>query len=252
MRKALISIIFIIILASMGACQKMLNTTQDEFGFQLLNFGDNAVYQVTGYLGAETEIMIPNLVNGRKVIAISNGAFSETNLTKVTIPNSIDSIMSRAFMDCKDLKDVSFPDNNVSIHTECFKGCISLEQITIKSAYTIHEKAFENCTSLKQVSLTDVFIIANNAFVGCSALENLTLINVKMIDGEAFSRCTSLKKLYIDNNMINIGKDAFSGCTDLEIYLEVPQKTESWSEDWKTDIKAVHFGVAREDFDKLG
>lgn len=254
-----ISTILIMIVLLTSSCSLFMTVREDDFVFQKMNINDNMAYAVVKYKGKEKDITIPIYVNGREVQSIMNDAFKESDITKVTIPDTVKTILMGAFKDCKDLKEVVMPKGVWSIFNECFKGCTSLEQITIEGGIvrdkilggSIGESSFENCTSLKQITITDSRLITVNAFKGCASLETLTLTNIQSLDRNALAG-TSLKRLYIDKNTLYIYMDAFSGCTDLEVYLEVTEKPEKWHEGWDNDLKAVHWGITREDFDKLG
>ncbi|MBR2443803.1 MAG: leucine-rich repeat protein [Clostridia bacterium] len=72
-----------------------------------------------------------------------------TNLTSVTILNSVTSIGSFAFEDCTNLTSVTIPDSVTTIGNCAFTNCTSLTSITIPDSVTrIVVSAFYGCTSL--------------------------------------------------------------------------------------------------------
>ena len=59
---------------------------------------------VTGYTGSDTDVNIPSMIDGKKVISIGAHAFIDcTSLTSVTIPDSVTSIGDHAFNGCTGL-----------------------------------------------------------------------------------------------------------------------------------------------------
>ena len=99
-----------------------------------------------------TSITIPN-----SVITIDGYAFKEcSSLTSITIPNSVTTIDRAAFKDCSSLTSITIPNGVITIGQEVFSGCISLTNITIPNSVTSIEKgAFDNCTSLKELRIED-------------------------------------------------------------------------------------------------
>lgn len=98
----------------------------------------------------DTDIIIPPTYNGKPVTSIYPGAFRGcTNLTSITIPDSVTSIGGGAFRGCENLISVTIPDSVTSILTGAFYGCNKLKSIVIPSSVTsIGAQAFYNCPSL--------------------------------------------------------------------------------------------------------
>ncbi len=70
---------------------------------------ENAVV-ITSYTGTSSQVKIPKSIDGRKVIAIGSNSFSENSqITSVTIPDSVQFIDAYAFDDCDQLKTVYIP-----------------------------------------------------------------------------------------------------------------------------------------------
>lgn len=87
----------------------------------------------------------------------------------VTIPDSVTSIESFAFVPCVALTSVIFEENSQlsSIGSNAFSNCSSLESITIPdSVTTIGDYAFSDCSSLESIIIPEkVTSIGNYAFV---------------------------------------------------------------------------------------
>src|ERR1700742_4870668 len=66
---------------------------------------------VTRYTGSDDAVIIPSNVNGLPVTIIGNGAFSNTFLTSVTVPDSVTSIKPNAFSEDFELSSVILGTN---------------------------------------------------------------------------------------------------------------------------------------------
>ena len=116
--------------------------------------GDGTCYVsgIGAYKG--TDIVIPPVYNGERVTGIGELAFyRKSNLTSVTIPNSVTSIGNQAFYNCKGLTSVTIPDSVMSIGSSAFYDCTELKSVTIGNGVTsIGFSAFYNCTALSSIT----------------------------------------------------------------------------------------------------
>ncbi len=77
---------------------------------------DRGAVTITKYIGLGGAVTIPGTINGLLVTVIGDNAFySFTNLTSITIPNSVSNIKESAFCDCSSLKDIYFQGNVPSL-----------------------------------------------------------------------------------------------------------------------------------------
>ncbi len=177
-------------------------------------------YEYEEYSG---DVTIPSSVNynGKNytVTAIGDNAFrSCTELTNVTMPNSMLSIGALAFYNCSKLASVTIPNSVTSIGNNAFKFCKGLTSATIGDAVrTIGDEAFFGCNILNNVSIgTSVTSIGSSAFEGCSQMSSVKIPNtVKTINNRAFYGCRKIETITIPNSVKTIGDEAFSNCLDL-------------------------------------
>ena len=110
-------------------------------------------YTVRGYEGDNTDLVIPEEYNGKKVARIKSRAFiNNTAITSVTIPDSVTNIGSSAFAGCGNLKSATLGEGVTNINAYAFKDCVSLESITIPDSVTnIGYDAFIGCCALAKV-----------------------------------------------------------------------------------------------------
>ena len=128
-----------------------------------------------------------------KVIGIGYEAVS-SDITSISIPNSVKYITGAAFASCKNLTSIEIPN----------------------SVTTIGPRAFENCGFSSITIPEGVIRISQGVFTGCSKLTSVIIPNsVTTIEDEAFSGCSALKSITIPSSVTNISEEAFAGCTGL-------------------------------------
>ena len=180
---------------------------RDDYGYI---YGDFRYYYDAGnvliskYLGNAEDVVIPSEINGKKVTAISHGAFLwRQSLTSVTIPNSVTEIGDYAFGYCENLKNIIIPSSVENIGSYAFENCTHLTDITIpNSVKVIGDYAFSNCENLKNVTIPNsVKEIGEGAFWNSTSLTDITIpSSVTTIGFGAFNGCTNLQNLLIDEN----------------------------------------------------
>ena len=172
--------------------------------YKVTSIGDWTFYDCSDL----TSVTIPNSVTtiGENAFAFCSG------LTSVTIPNSVTSIGKKAFYGCFGLTSVTIPNSITSIGSGVFQSCSGLTSIVIPNSVTsIGDNAFYSCSGLTSVTIgNSVTSIGDNAFAYCSCLTSVTIPNsVTSIGGSAFSDCSSLASITIPNSVTSIGSSAF-------------------------------------------
>ena len=134
-------------------------------------------YVVTDCGESTTVAEISAEINGLPVVGIEEKAFENcSNLTGITIPDSVTSIGNEAFSGCSGLTSITIPDSVTSIGGSAFEDCSSLTSVTIGNGVTS---------------------IGDEAFYGCSGLTSVTIPgNVTSIGSGAFSACYKLVEVY--------------------------------------------------------
>lgn len=102
--------------------------------------GDCAIIK---YLGNEKDVVIPEMVDGHKVVSLGkdrNYMFADydstSDITSVVIPNTVTEICDRVFANCTKLINVVIPDSVTIIEDGAFYNCLSLEEIYIPDSVT--------------------------------------------------------------------------------------------------------------------
>lgn len=130
----------------------------------------------------EGDIIIPE-----NVTSIGNNAFESTQMTTVSIGNSVSTISESAFQSCNNMTSVTLGNSVATIGAYAFNSCSSLTSITLpKSVKTIQRFAFASCYKLTTVYLkptmppyftfTDILpSTAKTFYVPCGASETYFL-----------------------------------------------------------------------------
>ena len=142
--------------------------------------------------------------------------FNNSKITKLSIPNTVDSIPSYAFYGGR-FTSVSLGDNVKSIGNKAFMYCLKLTSLTCgQNLKTVGHQAFYDCEQLKNISFQgNLETIGNRAFSSCSSIQGtFTFGSVKNIGDGAFSGCPSLTKI-VFKNIETIGESAFRDCSSL-------------------------------------
>lgn len=165
----------------------------------LSDFKINSEGLITGYIGEDTNITVPETVNGSTVTGIAEEAFKGVNFESAVIPGHIKNIGNSAFEDCE-----------------------HLTQITLSEGIeNIGNKAFYKCSALKSVNIpASVTAVGSSAFYGCKELSNVVWnADVAEVPEKAFASCTTLANFAFNDKVTAVGKEAFSnaGLTDVTL-----------------------------------
>lgn len=167
----------------------------DGFSVEVSNKSNNT-YAKSTYSG---DIIIPESVIHENlsynVTSIGQFAFYNSEVTSVTLPNTIVSIGNYSFAKSSSMKSCVLPPSVDTIGKAAFSECISLEQINIPRGVSIlNLETFYRCKSLKEITIPNTVMRiayasttwassgsgALNAFSGfpcfanCTALETVT------------------------------------------------------------------------------
>lgn len=174
---------------------------QDGFCFTV----DKGVATITDYMGSDTDLVIPERLQGYKVVAIAEEAFTQKDsLVSVTMPDTITELPTNCFSFCENLKKVTLPENTAELPVFLFQECSSLQEFTFP----------ENVT-----------VIPFGCFAGCTSLTEMIIPDtIKEIQDAAFLRCSELKKLYIPESVsvINEYDYLFKGLNSIEELIVHP------------------------------
>ena len=213
--------------------------------------------EISNYAGNSATYEIPGEIDGKKVVRIGDSAFIDcTELTSVTIPDSVTDIRWRAFYNCVSLKSVTIPKSVIDIDNYAFgyyydSDSFGTKKIdgfkinyvkhtyghmyAIKNGFTDEACLLTNeldngtleitkyvgnsatCVIPSEIDGKKVTQIGYNAFSSRTELTSITIPDgVTIIGNSAFSDCTSLETVTIPNSVTHIYPRAFYNCTSLK------------------------------------
>lgn len=147
------------------------------------------------YLGNDTNITIPDTIDGIEIYGIAKYCFKNSNIESVTLPDKRLLIEDEAFCGCKNLKNINL-SKVTYIGPYAFANCTSL---TDKADFSSVERVDETglaYTYFKTINLPECTNIGQLAFEGSKA-ENIIFGKLERTSNAAFYNCSNLKKLYI-------------------------------------------------------
>ncbi|QNK60334.1 leucine-rich repeat protein [Paenibacillus sp. PAMC21692] len=179
----------------------------DEADYDILDVGGTIT--IVKYLGTDTDVNIPEQIQGKDVTAIADQAFMGLKLDKVTIPGTVTTIGMGAFMGCE-LDAVILNEGLIEIGLMAFAGN-EMENVDIPGTVTtIAEGAFSQ-GSLKTVTLREgLKTIKDKAFWDNEIRSVHIPEGVEVIGEEAFID-NKLEEATLPGTIISIGKKAFIG-----------------------------------------
>ena len=161
-------------------------------------------------------VSIKENVEGVPVTEITERAFSEEEMSWVTIPDSVHSIGASAFSMCKSLRGVRLPSELESIPDSCFILCKQLSEVSIPAMVKeIGSGAFES-TAITTADLSHVSTLERNAFSSCSNLTGVFLSSdLSILESRTFAYCTALRTIEVPEGVTEIGVECFLSCEAL-------------------------------------
>ena len=222
------------------------------------------------YSGA---ITIPTsfIYEGKRYIVSSIGihAFFQSQITIVTIPNSVTKIGDGAFSYCNNLTSIIVANDNP--HYCSVNGALLDKQQTtfikcpcgVKGSYiiptgveSIEQEAFSHCLGITSITIPNsVTSIAIGAFTGCKSLTSIIVAsnnpNYSAIDGILFNKQLTTLIQYpngkqgtysIPNSVTNIEHYAFGDCSGLTSVFIPDGVTSIGNNAFSNVLNVVYFG----------
>lgn len=171
---------------------------------------DKFDHNIKAYLGNDTNVNIPDTVNGLEPYSIGEKCFANSNVESVSLPSTLSSIDSQAFYGCTDLKNINL-SNVKYIGSEAFANCSSLNEADLSAVTNIAEKGLAN-TYFETINLPECTEVGESAFEDCTARE-IVMKKAISIGSTAFRNCANLETIYIPKSTNFSGCE---GCTNLK------------------------------------
>ena len=221
--------------------------------WETIDNGDGTL-TIVGYKGSDTEVVIPNYYEGKKVTGVRSqgeGPIFENNttwtnesgswtrpandtITKLIISEGIEEIGANAFAQCLSITgDLIIPNSVVTIRELAFAYCSSLNgTLTLGNQLeTIGRQSFQGVNVTGDLIIPDsVVTIFDHAFYDCKSLDGRLIIGnrVETIEGYAFSNCVKLHgNIEIPESVKTIGERAFRYDTGFDGTLKIGSQVTS-------------------------
>ncbi len=241
------------------------STTQPAPVEQFTYTVDDDGVTITGYIGGEVVVVIPDTMEGKPVLAIAEGAFAgKGTLQALAIPDSVVAIGIGALSGCKSLATLRTPV--YTCHTAPYFGALfgatsyeinaahvpgTLSTLILTGGTVIPDYAFYD-TNLEAVSLpAEMSEIGDFAFYGNDRLVYMPLAHTQLtaIGARALANCTALLSLELPATLERAGLGMLEGCGKLET-LTLPfvggtrdgQYTETGEEDEEITVACGYLG----------
>lgn len=152
-------------------------------------------------------------------LVVINGILVDGTTLKgeVVIPDTVETIAPKAFVSSlldenTEITKVTLPESFTMVDNDAFSNCTALETVILPEGLKYIEWcAFENCKSLKSIELpSGLEDISFNAFKGCTSLKSVDIPDgVKAIGMDAFENCENLERVTVPDSVV---RTDFGGC----------------------------------------
>ncbi len=160
---------------------------------------------------------------GSQIKIIGEGAFQADGLLcSVQFPEGLEEIRDEAFADCTDLTTLDLPSTLSIIGSGAFKRMTSLERINVNASNPNYSSLDGNLYSKDMKTLIRYCYKSGESSFSLPS----EVISIGDSAFAVFSDFVSLKTLDLGNNLLRIGKEAFSSCT---YPLNLPESLNSFS-----------------------
>lgn len=212
-----------------------------------------------------TEVTIPETIDGYPVTMLGDGCFLQcSQLTSVTIPDSILAIGEEAFSGCSSIQEMTIPASVEYIGSFAFDGMESLTEFHVEEENTIFtdkdgvlftadgtilvkypesrkdaayqvpdgcetllDWSFIGSQYLQEIDLGQVQKIGEDAFYYCVMLHSVSIPEgITRLENNTFAYCISMEEVQLPSTLQEIGDNCFYSCTALN-KAELPDGLQS-------------------------
>ena len=211
-------------------------TRSEDWEYKINDTGENTI-SIVKYYGNETDLEVPDEIDGKTVTEIAQKAIDQTSLHTISLPKTLTYIGDSDFSHAKNLTSIEVRDS------EYGKTRFWTDENGVLYGYVDHHTDVDQTTYDKYLELLcypsakieksytvddKVTAIAGNAFSNCFYLEEINLGNgVRKLGVAAFKNCMSIQSITIPKNVQKIGYNVAYFCDKLAAY-HVDEQNENY------------------------
>lgn len=206
-----------------------------------LSLQKDGTWKITQYEGTDPNVVVPDMINGKKVTTIGKMAFAHAviDVESVTLPDSITTLEDGAFYGCGKLKSIRIPKNVSSIGLRLAGGnyrgdALTEIQVDPENPYftskdgVLFNKAGTELLAFPTGRGGSYQVPEGTAQIGGYAFHysiNIKSVilpdSVKIIKEGAFGDCSSLEHIELPEGLESVEDFAFTGTSKLD-YITIP------------------------------
>ena len=201
----------------------LVGTETYTFGSYTYQLYDDDTVKLLDYSGSESNLVIPDTIDGKTVVTIGNSTFfGNETIQSVKLNKNLEIIEAYAFCACTSLTSVTFGNRVWSIGEFAFEQTPWL--VGQSDEFVI---VGDGVLLLYQGTSQDVIVPAgvkhlSTAFAAKSGLSGVEMGDEVLTVGDyAFAYNPDLRRVSLGANVCSIGAYAFDGCTYLP-YIDLP------------------------------
>ena len=211
-------------------------TRSEDWEYKINDTSENTI-SIVKYYGNETDLNVPDEIDGKTVTEIAQKAIDQTSLHTISLPKTLTYIGDSDFSHAKNLTSIEVRDS------EYGKTRFWTDENGVLYGYVDHHTDVDQTTYNKYLELlcypsakieksytvdNKVTAIAGNAFSNCFYLEKINLGNgVRKLGVAAFKNCMSIQSITIPKNVQKIGYNVAYFCDKLAAY-HVDEQNENY------------------------
>ena len=211
-------------------------TRSGDWEYKINDTGENTI-SIVKYYGNETDLIVPDEIDGKTVTEIAQKAIGQTSLYTISLPKTLTYIGDSDFSHAKNLTSIEVRDSEYgktrfwTDENGVLYGYVDHHTDVDKTTYDKYLEllCYPSAKSEKSYTVNDkVTAIGSSAFSNCFYLEEINLGNgVRKLGVAAFKNCMSIQSITIPKNVQKIGYNVAYFCDKLAAY-HVDEQNENY------------------------
>lgn len=203
-----------------------VDTSLHTFGFYEYFVYDDDTVAIYSYSGEESDVRIPDEINGKKVVEICPSAFLKNSYIKsVTMGDNLEVIGMGAFASCPSLSSVTFGKKVWNISINAFDETPFIDSLKDEFVIVGDSVLLLYNGNKDTVDVPDGVRHISSAFAQSTTIDDVKLPDSVLTIGRYAFSASSIKNIYFGNNLRYVGGMAFMDC-DYLTYVDLPDTVE--------------------------